>query len=512
MILLLYLAGAIWAVPAYRYQINPDGVAYTTIAQKYLVGNFHDAVNAYWSPMFSWLLAPILSTGVSLLLGAKILSAIAGAGLLGSLWMLCNSLGLSPRARAIFVTAMAPVSLFLATGILTPDLLSVALAMLYLAILIRADYFRLPFSGVLCGIVGGFAYLAKNYTFGFILLHFSVVGLVWFIREAKSRRVVFIKTVSGLLAFSIVCGSWAMVLRHKYGHLTLGTAGTYNHRHFGPERQGIYYADTHGLTPPVNPTAISAGEDSAQRPLPPWSPFQSWKYFRYQLWLIYTNLIQLFFAIERFSFLGIFTLAISIVALIKGWITDRRPGEPVLVLLLAVLLFPTGYVILHVEDRYLSLIQIVIFLIGILLLERLPRFQSRRDEYKILMALLCLSVTLHPMIALVRHRWVNWDVYEKSLALKPIVPAGSRIACDSKSPDSPIDETLFLALHCKLSFYGKPMPTDTPDETLAELRNYNIQYFFVWEDPAPWPFLQNWPLLWQGPVEDRYLRVYRVMN
>jgi hypothetical protein len=301
-----------------------------------------------------------------------------------------------------------------------------------------------------------------------------------------------------------------MVLRHKYGHLTLGTAGTYNHRHFGPERQGVYYADTFGLAAPVNATAISAGEDSASRPLPPWSPFQSWAYFRYQCWLIYTNSIQLVVGLSRFCVFSIFILIAAAAALWKGWLIDRTPGRPVLVLLLAIIVFPTGYVILHVEDRYLATSQILIFVVGIFLLEKIPWFTNRQNEFCIAAGVLCISIMLHPMMALQRHRWINEDVYDKAQELKAIIPDRGRVACDSRAADSPIDETLFLSFHNDYAFYGRPRPTDTPEQTIEELKNFGIQYYFVWDDPAPWPFLRDWQLLWHATVEDRPVWIYRV--
>src|SRR5208283_3991645 len=43
-----------WSV---RFTINPDGNSYLDIASAYLRGDYANAVNAYWSPMYSWLIA-----------------------------------------------------------------------------------------------------------------------------------------------------------------------------------------------------------------------------------------------------------------------------------------------------------------------------------------------------------------------------------------------------------------------------------------------------------------------
>ena len=42
---------------ASRFFVSPDGNCYLDIASAYLRGDWKNAVNAYWSPLFSWLLA-----------------------------------------------------------------------------------------------------------------------------------------------------------------------------------------------------------------------------------------------------------------------------------------------------------------------------------------------------------------------------------------------------------------------------------------------------------------------
>jgi hypothetical protein len=40
-----------------RYRMDPDGVAYADVAHAILRGDWHNALNTYWSPLYSWLLA-----------------------------------------------------------------------------------------------------------------------------------------------------------------------------------------------------------------------------------------------------------------------------------------------------------------------------------------------------------------------------------------------------------------------------------------------------------------------
>ena len=46
-----------------RHVIEPDGVSYLDVADKYLAGDWRWAINAYWSPLYSWLLGLALLVG-----------------------------------------------------------------------------------------------------------------------------------------------------------------------------------------------------------------------------------------------------------------------------------------------------------------------------------------------------------------------------------------------------------------------------------------------------------------
>jgi len=56
------LAAAIGAADAWaqRFAMNSDGIHYIEVGEAYLHGDWQHAINAYWSPMYSWLLAGVL--------------------------------------------------------------------------------------------------------------------------------------------------------------------------------------------------------------------------------------------------------------------------------------------------------------------------------------------------------------------------------------------------------------------------------------------------------------------
>jgi hypothetical protein len=62
---------------AERFSIEPDGVNYLDISYAYLRHDWHNAINAYWSPLYSWLLALVFGlTHTSLYWEAAALHAV----------------------------------------------------------------------------------------------------------------------------------------------------------------------------------------------------------------------------------------------------------------------------------------------------------------------------------------------------------------------------------------------------------------------------------------------------
>ena len=52
-VLLALGAAQAWAT---RFTMNPDGISYLDIGDAYWRGDWHNAINAYWSPLYSWIL------------------------------------------------------------------------------------------------------------------------------------------------------------------------------------------------------------------------------------------------------------------------------------------------------------------------------------------------------------------------------------------------------------------------------------------------------------------------
>ena len=95
-------------------------------SQKYATGDFSNAINGYWGPLFSWLLVPFLVKGFTplfSLISAKTLSLIIGFTTLIGLRWLSHRVEIDETIRKLFVFALIIPILCFAFTELTADLL-----------------------------------------------------------------------------------------------------------------------------------------------------------------------------------------------------------------------------------------------------------------------------------------------------------------------------------------------------------------------------------------------------
>jgi len=134
--LILYSVLGIFLGQFYRYQLNGDGISYISIARKYLDGNLADAVNAYWSPLFSWLLVPFLFLGILPQVAAKAITLAAGFATIIGIKTFSNRFEITENMKSVLLLSVIPLVLYCALSMITPDLVFLCLLIFYFAALI----------------------------------------------------------------------------------------------------------------------------------------------------------------------------------------------------------------------------------------------------------------------------------------------------------------------------------------------------------------------------------------
>ncbi len=227
---------------ANRFYIDPDGVNYLDIANAYLRHDWRNAINAYWSPLWSWLLGLALwlthpspyweSTLVHAVnVVVYLFALLCFASFLNELVALCSdetdgnheTEGLTVFAWLVlaYVTA-THVFLLMIGGILdTPDLCVAAFFFLATTLLIRMRRGRNGWYWYAAlGAILGLAYLAKTVMF---LLAFVFLFCGLFVVDSRKRAIP--RVLLAFLVFLAISGPFVVVLSNQRGRPTFGDSG-----------------------------------------------------------------------------------------------------------------------------------------------------------------------------------------------------------------------------------------------------------------------------------------------
>ncbi len=236
-----FAAGFLQAWAA-RFWISPDGNNYLDVAGAYLRLDWTHAVNAYWSPLFSWLLAFCLGlfrpsfrwestllhllNFVALLLALRsfefflqaFLRARKTLGWNGGAEEPLSELGWWALGYGLFLSTSLYVLSVLAT---TPDMFVAVFTYLVAGLILRI----LAQGGgwMLFGALGftlGCAYLTKAFYFP---MTFVFLPTAWLATE--NPRKTLKQAVLGFAVFALVAAPWIAVLSHAKNRITFGDVG-----------------------------------------------------------------------------------------------------------------------------------------------------------------------------------------------------------------------------------------------------------------------------------------------
>jgi len=343
--------------------------------------------------------------------------------------------------------------------------------------MIREDFKTNGYRGIIAGLLGGIAYLAKSYNFYFFLLHFTFfVLLYWYgASKGRQRKVLLINGLSGLLVFLLIISCWIGLLTNKYNKLTVSTAGEYNFSFIRPGSPG-QMVDTEGLMAPPNNTAFSAWEDPASIKKITWNPFQSISDFKYLLKNTAKNIAIYLSYIGR-NHIIFFTIIYFVVMLAKFSIKNT---EKTLCLFLTTLLHPIGYLILLAEDRYFWFDYILYYILSAYLLEKISsKGWFTHIQNKLLYAIVISYIAILPFIY-INGAGGSIDHFRKIYTIsKSLNIFGEFKNSNIASQVEDWSDDLYLSYYLNSRYYGKIRESITDEQLKKEFTDYNIQYFFV---------------------------------
>ena len=482
-------------------QGNADFVAYATVAHR-VIESPVASVTGSWSPLFSWLMVPMIQCGIGDLIAGRMILMVSGLLYLWAVHRL--AVGFFPPDEpvnrslidALMVCATIQ-SVWFATYLLDPDLLAAAILFCYLS-LIR-DERTATDSGRACvaGMTAGLAYLAKAYMLPFCVAQFVVFAMINWSRgwrcghapQPTPRLGPLICLIAGL---GIVAGPWMAVLTVKYDRLTFTNAGRANHANVGPDNFGndpLWH-------PPLTPDYIMEPVLATD-----WSPLSSVRNLQHQVRLIAHNSRNCAGLIPAWLTLFGSTVVLSVCG--RNTFRQFRPHAWWSVITAA--LYCSGYVLVNLETRYIVPVVAPLLCIGsgVLLRDLMRgaiRSTARMDagDPALWIRLLFNARVAAILPALVVTAYGSIDIYsvacvaaqhpqsESMTRYRTIARELQRAGCAGfRSASNRYHDGLYLAYASGdvATYLGEPTAV-TPQELATELTTSGVTVYLNWISPS----------------------------
>lgn len=257
----LYLFFWIIASKFLIHGINPDSISYISISKKYFDGNFSETINAYWGPLFSWLLLPSFLLEIEPHIFSRILYGIFSIILFILLKKFFIKLELNDKIKTLGIYFFILPAVFFSFYRLTPDYLLLILTLTYVYIVTNDNYWKKKRLILLSTLLGALMFLAKSYGLMFFISFQTILLITEFLANKKFNKNILLNYLMSLLLFAIIISPWIFLLSQKYDRFTMSTSGSINLRIVNPELNFRHPPIESGFVAPSDDYAVSAWDD-----------------------------------------------------------------------------------------------------------------------------------------------------------------------------------------------------------------------------------------------------------
>jgi len=387
--LVLFGLGCIVLYRFNKFNLLPDSISYISIAQRYLRGDYANAINGYWSPLNIWLTAICVKLmNMPATTAFYVLHCMSFAGfIILSVKLFARFL----KKRSTLLLSGITIAFFALLNIpscTVADSLNAFLVLAAIDIMSRDDFLQKWYKWVAWSIVAVLAAYSKAYSLyilPLILLCFLLYQ--YFLNRDKSTKRQVVKIIGIItVLITILISPWMYLLQQKYGVWLFSTSGKLNSS-WSVVGHLTFNNDTKCLLPPALKDGLSYWEDPWQRHGDFVSPFHSGSYFIRQLYRIYINLMNWIQCVNGFSPFYITVWLAGVILLLKSKIKDRSFGG----IVIAYILFPLGYWIVAVHPRYIFVTMPLVMLTGLYVTEQYIAPKVSRLTCNILLAAYFIS-------------------------------------------------------------------------------------------------------------------------
>jgi hypothetical protein len=440
--------------PLYKYITDPDGASYAAIADHYASGNFKEAINGLWSPLHSWLVIPLIKSGVNTIIAFKLTNLIFGILFLISIHLYLTKSSIEiPIQKWILFSTVIILSYYIWYE-LAADLLFSLLIFNYLKIALSHDFKVNRKKNIIAGILGGTAYLSKAIGLPFFIIHYTAIH---FFQNRSFKNKIYLW---GIMFCIMIAAPWIYTLYHKYEHLMISA---HLRLTLNPES-----TSTEEFFPPPNPLSFFVWED-------PWAMHNKFSFPADSLSGLIAYLRELLFNFQgylnvlfRISFLAPAICFLSIYFLfIKR--TEKTYFTFITLFVLAGLYIP-----FHLEERFLWPISFVMMIAGVYYLKKLMNFQDLKKHQTLLIwSIYFGSFITEPINQLKDISCQNKDLYEIAALMKKHNINGS-FTSNKKYVECGI-----VAYISKTKYYTPRHHNYEINKLISSARNYGIKYLLL---------------------------------
>jgi hypothetical protein len=451
--------------------LNPDLVAYFSIARYYKNLQWIEAFNSHWSPLICWLLALMPQLATEPLQAFRIIQVIIGLILYTQLYFWARLITRYSFGRFVICILIAALILLHTLFIGTPDFLSLLCFLLFLKILIRYKYKSRQ--TILLALLILIGYFSKAFLLflciGILILYFFHQSLL------LKKKIPFRQVYLLLFIISLVLIAWVSCLKLHYGFYTLTTAGSFN----VSSRAGEITA----LIPPLSEKAIFAWEDPYNIKNASGYPKGSIVTFKQQLNKWTHNIYVTYYYFHYISYLGIFILIIPFIGLFQ----KRNRRWRLYTLLMAVFVLNWfGYFLVLLQERYLIIGQVTLYLsvIGFseIIIERYVKKNIVSITSHIVFLIILVSTIKNPIDEFAyNYKNLPWTYYQDRQAK---IVADTGLLQKKKIITSTESKMLYdyLSLSCFLGngkYYGEISTQKSSSDQWAEIKKHEIDFIAV---------------------------------
>jgi len=444
--------------PLYQYVSDLDAIGYMEVAHHYLKSEWKLAVNGFWNPLHSWLVLPLLKLGLNDWAAFKISNLFFSLGSLCMLYSLLNKFELSLWLKAAIQYSSIIMLLHYCYFELAADALLVFLLLIYFN-LIKQDNFYTSYSkNILAGFIGALFYLNKSYGFPFFIFHFTVIHLLF-------NRLKTVKQFAvGLLLFFVCIFPWLYALHWKYGEWMIAFGKFNAHWQFGD-------APLPGpiLHPPPHEGSSSVWEDPWHMRRDNLASASFVTLALHQIRVVLFNFQQWLKCIHELSFLA------SAILFLSGYMYFKQQSKQWLYLIVGMVLLPSGYLLLHLETRFIWATSFVFFIAGALLLQQLAAAVPLKKWQQLLVWLLFFgSFLLEPVNLLKDQIHHHKSIFETADKIKQQHIEGSFTS------NQRVDECMVYAYLTHNPYFTIYKPTYAVTDFVKELKQNRVKYYFFY--------------------------------